>query len=212
MVTRPRKEIENTMRFYEIVKFSYSGHWIIDLVDDTYRGDITYSLKQGTRLSAPPAPFQLVLFQQGIPMDFSTTLMGIPVVTTRGAALLRKIASNDVQLIPARLRGHADALWVVNITKMLNCVDVDRSRIIYVEAPGGGALSTPLYTIDPVKVGESQIFRLANDYPRMIISETLKCAIIDGGLIGPGLASVEESPEEIMPGLGESDEDDCGAG
>jgi hypothetical protein len=190
-------------RFYEVVKFPYVGCWSLTLVDESPRGDTEYSLKIGQRLEDVPRSLDLAVFGHGKPMDFSVTHMGIPVVSERAANLLREVAPDDVQLISARIEGVTDPYWVVNIISFLDCIDHERSGVVPVEGPGGGFITAPDYVVDPKRVGDSQLFRLKEDYVKIIMAEKLKSEILSRGLIGPGLASLEPEPEEIMPGIAE---------
>jgi hypothetical protein len=187
--------------FYEIMPFSYIDCWGLQLIDNTYHGDITYGLTQGRRLKNPPASLDVAVYDPGQPMDFSITEMGIPVVSERAARLLEDVARDDIQMIPARIEGATDSYWVLNITSRLDCVDRDKSSVVPVEGPGGGHIATDLYVIDPQRVGRSELFRLKNDYLRMIVTERLKDAFVSSGQVGPGLVAMQRELVQIMPGF-----------
>ncbi len=187
-------------RFYRWFTFPYAGHRLVEMPEPP-QGVLSVRLTEGRRLELPPEVIQLAIITPGIPMDFGATPRGIVTVSERGAEVLRRVAPDDVQLIPARIAGTPDAQWVANIVSRRDCVDPDRSSVEAV-CGGFGTVDVASYVIDPARTGDSQLFRLHGDLQTIIVAERLKRAIFKAGLVGPGLDVLGSDPEEtLMPGF-----------
>src|SRR5439155_6086686 len=92
-------------RFYKWFEAPYAGHWFLNPVEDWASSPLQWELVKGAPLAGAPAFIDLTISTPGTPMDFGCTAMGIPVVSSPAADVLRRVAPADVQLIPCRIAG-----------------------------------------------------------------------------------------------------------
>src|SRR5690349_4649667 len=62
----------------------------------------------------------------GIPLDYTECGLKAPVVSTRVVKLLRELAVPDIQIIPVTVEGHPDEYSILNVTRLIACVDEAR--------------------------------------------------------------------------------------
>src|SRR5262245_12557676 len=69
------------------------------------------------------------LYRPGKPLDFSLADAGaIPVVHAKVASLLQELAPGDVQLFPVTIDGQPDHFCLVNVTRLVRCIDDEASE------------------------------------------------------------------------------------
>jgi uncharacterized protein DUF1629 len=151
---------------------------------------------------------RIPIYVPGRPLDFSL-LAGatIPVMHARVAAMFAELAPGDVQLIPVEVDGQSEPYVLLNITRVVKCIDDEASDEVRHWEPGDGRPDkTGQYKsvigmrIDPSKVGDSRVFRTWGWSPAIIISEDIKQALESMGatgakfteVTGPSTISAEE--------------------
>jgi hypothetical protein len=196
MVARPDRS-SPTQRFYSVVPFPYLDHRILRAVNPPGVW-LLLLLNNGRRLDpAPSKAIKLTVEKDGRPMDMEIDSVTGPIVTERMANLLLRVAPRDVQLLPARIRGSREPLFMLNITTRLNCLDRKLS------IPGDVRDWYTRTVIDPKKVRDHHIFLMSHDKFEIVVSEKLKKAILDEQMVGPGLTELapDGKGETIMPGV-----------
>ncbi|MFL5347146.1 MAG: imm11 family protein [Hyalangium sp.] len=135
---------------------------------------------------------RIPIYVPGRPLDFSL-LAGatIPVVHARVAAVFAELAPGDVQLIPVDVDGQSEPYVLLNITRVVKCIDDEASDEVRHWEPGddrpdktGQYRSVIGMRIDPSKVGDARVFRTWGWSPAIIISEEVKQALERMGATG----------------------------
>lgn len=111
----------------------------------------------------------------------------VPILSTKAAAVFERIARADVQLFPARVNGVA-GLRVLNIRKMVDCVNWARSTALYHKKTG-----KPSVLIDAVLneelAGPEVIFRVLSTF--VVVRKSLKDALMEAGMTGAAFTPLE---------------------
>lgn len=180
-------EATTEMAFYQLV-MANDDRWTLSIqrqFSDGLPVDI-WAYNRCERLKDPsPVPFTIRV--PGDAVDYNSTAFGCPVVSSRMAQVVDRVASNDVQLIPVTL--DAPGEWeVLNIVTCLDCIDHGRSLIQYFPEDhpekAGKPRGVKKLIIDPNAVGDHQIFRPCDWMVVEIISESLKKELEASGVSG----------------------------
>jgi hypothetical protein len=141
----------------------------------------------------------------GNALGFSLLTSGpVPVVHAKAAAIFAELAPNDVQLIPVEVEGQNDPYFLLNITRVVKCIDDEASgQVRYVtpehELPEqlGQYRFVLDMRIDPSKVGDARVFRTWG-WLAMIVSEDIKAALERLGVTGTKFTPVT-GPSSVSP-------------
>jgi hypothetical protein len=177
-----------------------------DLADDVYlpgRWELGHPLDQnGQQLEDPwqfrvgePAQLkgqvQIPIKRPGTPLDFSHAAFSIPVVHVRVASLLVELAPDDVQLIPVQIAGQPDQFYILNATRLVQCIDDKASgEIRYWRPEDGRPEKTGQYRavygmrINTSQVSDAKVFRTWGWTVALIVSEEIKKALESIGATG----------------------------
>ena len=105
--------------------------------------------------------------------------------------LFANLASQDVQLVPVDVEGQTDEFFILNVTRVVKCIDDEASdEVQYWKPEDGRPENIGSYRavhgmrIDPSKVGDAKVFRPWGWMVVVIISEEIKLALEDLGTIG----------------------------
>ncbi|HZH77227.1 MAG TPA: hypothetical protein VEY88_14450, partial [Archangium sp.] len=129
-------------------------------MDQQGKGIWTWLFRRGE--SAPvEGTIRIPLYVPGKPLDFSLIAgASIPVVHAKVAAVFAELAPDDVQLIPVEVDGQSEPYVLVNITRVVKCIDDEASdSVSYWKPEDGRPDKTGQYDcvigmrIDPSKVG-----------------------------------------------------------
>ena len=134
----------------------------------------------------------------GRPLDFSETPVGgAPVVHARVASLLAKLAPKDIQLIPVDVEGQVDDFHIINVTRVVKCINDEASdEVQYWKPEDGRPEKTGNYRsvigmrIDTSKVGDAMVFRPRGWMGALLVSEEIKVALEHIGAIGASFTEV----------------------
>ena len=87
---------------------------------------------------------RIPIYAPGKALDFSLLAgSSIPVVHARVAAVFAKLAPDDVQLIPVEVDGQREPYVLLNITRVVKCIDDEASdevRYVRLDGVGTGSL------------------------------------------------------------------------
>jgi hypothetical protein len=132
------------------------------------------------------------LYRMGNPVDFSATAMSVtPIVHPKIAAVLAELAPADVQILPVEVEGQSEPYFLVNVTRMVKCIDDSAcEEVLYWKPEDGRPEKTGTYRnvvglrIDKSKVGGAKVFRTWGWSIALIVSEDLKNALERIGATG----------------------------
>ncbi|NOK21847.1 hypothetical protein HMI50_32995 [Corallococcus carmarthensis] len=114
-----------------------------------------------------------------------------PIASELVANVFRTLAPGDVQLLPVSVEGEPERYFVVNATKVVDCIDEARCREVqhYDEdnpSPEYEGEYRWIYglRIDPAKTEGAHVFRLKKFKMAFIVSEDIKNALEEAGNLG----------------------------
>jgi hypothetical protein len=160
------------------------GRWHLDEpVDQRGRKLGTGLFRRGEPAHAE-GRLRIPLYFPGKALDFSLAGTSIPVVHARVAAVFTELAPGDVQLIPAEVEGQREPYFLLNITRVVKCIDDEASDEVRYVTPEHGLpdqlgeyRSVIGMRIDPSKVGDAQVFRTWGWQVAIVVSEAIKEAL-----------------------------------
>jgi hypothetical protein len=107
------------------------------------------------------------------------------------AAILERLASQDVQLLPARVDGQTEPWFILNVLRIIRCIDDARcDEVDYWKPEDGQPEKVGQYSyvhglkVDPTKIGDAHIFRPWGWDVAIIVSDTLKQALEQESITG----------------------------
>jgi hypothetical protein len=124
-------------------------------------------------------------YHPGDAVDFSTAGVATPVVHGRVASLFARLGLlEQVQLFPARIEGQDSPYFVLNVLRVIRCIDDARCKEVrYYEPEDGQPEKVGEYRnvvgmrIDPELVGDAHVFRPWGWPVALIVSERLEQAM-----------------------------------
>ncbi len=128
----------------------------------------------------------------GKPLDFSMTPVGgAPIIRARVASIFAELAPTDVQLVPVDVEGQTDEFFILNVTRVVKCIDDKASaEVQYWRPEDGRPEKTGKYRavhgmrIDPKRVGEAKVFRPWGWMVALIVSDEIKKDLEHAGALG----------------------------
>jgi hypothetical protein len=127
----------------------------------------------------------------GQPLDFSHAAFGIPVVHIRIASVLMELAGDDVQFLPVNIEGSSEQYRILNVTRVVKCIDDQASEEVRYWKPEDGRPEKigqyrAVYglRIAPSEVGGARVFRTSGWTVALIVSEEIKAALERVGATG----------------------------
>ncbi|WNG20472.1 imm11 family protein [Cystobacter fuscus] len=168
------------------------GRWELDdPVDQRGQALRTWLLARGESAHVE-GRLRIPIYVPGRSLDFSL-LAGapIPVVRARVAAVFSELAPDDVQLIPVDVDGQTEPYVLLNITRVVKCIDDEASdEVRYWKLEDGQPEKLGQYRsvigmrIDPSKVGNAGVFRTWGWELAIVVSEAIKDALERMGATG----------------------------
>lgn len=139
---------------------------------------------RGQRLDvAEPLTFRIAQ-PAGTPVDFNISPVGIPVVPARVVHLFEQLGIQDVQVLPAKIASHPGPWFILNITRVVRCIDDARcGGVMYWKPEDGEPKKVGTYRavydmrIDPTKTEGARIFRTWGWRGAIVISQDIKEAL-----------------------------------
>jgi hypothetical protein len=142
------------------------------------------------------------ILHPGSPLDFSLADAGdFPVVTEMVASTLAELAPGDVQLYPVEVDSRPEPYFLVNVARMVKCIDEAASEEVRYWTPEdnrpdklGQYRAVYGMRIDPSQVGDASVFRTWG-YPRaLLVAEDVKEALERTGATGLRFTEVTGPP------------------
>ena len=179
-------------RYFDLTDDVYiPGRWHIDTpVDETGQEVDPWQFTEGHSVEVRER-LRMALQVAEKALDFTLAGLDIPVVHAKVASLLKELAPGDVQLFPVEIDGHPDHFCLVNVTRLVRCIDDEASEEVKYWTPEDGRPEkTGKYRavagmrIDPSKVGDAKVFRPWGWTIALIVSEEIKEALERIGATG----------------------------
>ncbi|EPX61952.1 hypothetical protein D187_009855 [Cystobacter fuscus DSM 2262] len=182
-----------TKRYFELYEdMSSPDRWVLDDTLDAQGQPVGARLY----LNAVPIRFdgrlRVPILHPGSPLDFSLADAGdFPVVTEKVASTLAELAPDDVQLYPAEVDSRPEPYFLVNVARLVKCIDDETSEEVLYWKPEdnrpdllGQYRSVGGMRIDPSKVGDAKVFRPWGWPPALLVAEDVKEALERTGATG----------------------------
>lgn len=180
-------------RFFRLMEDVHiPGRWELDNPVDQQGQEVwTWTFRRGAPAQVE-GRLRVPLYRPGKPLDFSLLVgTAIPVVHTRVATLLTELAPGDVQLIPVELDSQPEPYFLLNVIRVVRCIDDQKSAEVRYWKPedaeperAGQYRAVHGLRIDPSKVGDAQVFRTWGWTGVMVVSERVKTAWEQAGVTG----------------------------
>jgi hypothetical protein len=77
-----------------------------------------------------PGPLTIALKRDGEPVNLGFTLLQVPVATSQVADMIDRIAPGAIERFPVRVAGSTDSYEAVNVVRVLDVIDRDRSEYL----------------------------------------------------------------------------------
>jgi hypothetical protein len=185
-------------RYFELVdEMDIRGRWLLGKPMNSQGEDLDpWQFGHGQAVDGPKD----MVFRQsvpGSPLDYSEASFSIPVVSQRLKELLERLGVVDeAQFFPARVESREEPWFVLNATRLVDCIDESQClRTVRWKPEDGRPDRVGEYRvvegmrIDPGRVGGARIFR-AWGWPVLVVSEELKQAMEQEGITGTRFTEV----------------------
>ena len=146
-----------------------------------YQGDMSLSVPIG---------------EPGPAIEFNHASMGMIVMHRRVSKLLREYCPDDLQIIPVDIAGADDAWDILNVTRVVDCIDDERSHIRLthgIKKPGKPwrkYISIPKLVIDRKRAGDAKMFRLLHWEVAIVVDEKIKALFEEHNVSGATFVAV----------------------
>jgi hypothetical protein len=177
---------------------SIPGRWALrSPVDERGQRIDPWQFDEGRPLSMK-GPLTLPLARPGRALDFTSTGHAVPIVSEKVADLLRRLdLLKQAQLLPARVEGQSGPFFILNVLRVIRCIDDARCREVRHWTPEDGQPEkvgeyrvVSGLRIDASTVGDAHIFRPWGWRVAIIISGHLKQAMEQQGVTGADYTEV----------------------
>ncbi len=170
---------------------SFPGRWVLRSPVDEQGAEIdSWQFGEGQPVELAGVAY-FPMSHRGCALDISQTGLGVPVVHGRAAALLERLCGQDVQLLPARVEGQSDSWFILNLLRVIRCIEEARCEYVEHWKPEdnqpdkvGEYRNVRGLKVDPAKIGDAHIFRPWGWRVAIIVSEPLKLALEQAGITG----------------------------
>ncbi|NMO16314.1 hypothetical protein HPC49_29110 [Pyxidicoccus fallax] len=143
-------------------------------------------------------PLYVPCHRAGRSLDFSTTSVGAtPILHPKVATVFEAFAPDDLQVLPVRVEGQAEQYFLLNVTRLVKCIDDSASEEVqYWRPEDGRPEKTGRYRsvlglrIDKARVGDARVFRTWGWTVALIVAEELKVALERTGATGMSFTEV----------------------
>ncbi|MCY1076803.1 imm11 family protein [Archangium lansingense] len=180
-------------RYFELIDdMSSPERWLLrDPLDEQGKEVRTRQFMSGeptrydSRLRVP-------VYHPGTSLDFTRVDTGaIPVVTEKVVRVLTELAPGDVQLFPVEVESRPEPYFLVNVTRLIKCIDdAACEEVLYWQPEDGRPDKVGQYRdvygmrIDPSKVADARVFRPWGWRVALIVANDVKEALERTGATG----------------------------
>ncbi|HEX8821023.1 MAG TPA: DUF1629 domain-containing protein [Archangium sp.] len=147
--------------------------------------------------AAVDGPIRVPLSHAGEPLDFSVAGAAVPIIHEKVAALFNELAPDAVQLIPVEVESRSEQYFILNILRVVKCIDDAACEEVQHWAPEDGQPDlvgeyrvVAGMRIDPTKVGDAKVFRPWGWPVVLLVSENIKTAMERAGISGANFQDV----------------------
>lgn len=125
-------------------------------------------------------PMVIGMRRAGIPLNITYADFDLPIVDKPTAGLLEHEAEHDLQLIPITVEGSEEEYRILNVTSLVDCLDLASSEIQWWTLADGRPEKVGMprmiatLKIDHSKVMDQRIFRIANWKIALIVSQEIR--------------------------------------
>ncbi|WP_395847161.1 imm11 family protein [Cystobacter fuscus] len=152
------------------------------------------------RLLPDPGPIKAQVAHPGEKRAFVFSVIEkVPIVSEAVANVFRTLAPDDIQLFPVTVEGESERYFIVNATKVVDCIDEANCREVhhYTEEdpfPEYAGEYRWIYgmRIDPSKTEGVRVFRPKRFKTAFIVSEEIKDALERVGSLGVSFERVTD--------------------
>jgi len=124
--------------------------------------------------------------------DFVSWTLAAPIVTQRSKDSLEPIIGEFVEFLPfATIR--SKILYAVNVIKLIDCLDLERSELTYVPEEPGRVIFASKYVFNKEKVRSVPIFKVPQSL-HIFVSDVFADVVVNAKLTGAGF----DDPENIL--------------
>ena len=114
----------------------------------------------------------------------------VPVVSARAREHFERLGGEDLQFFPVQVETQAEPYFVMNVTRLVDCIDEARCHRVVKWQPEDGRperlgdyrVVEDLH-IDPARVGDERFFRLKG-WEVLVVPAEIKQALEQAGLTG----------------------------
>ncbi len=187
------------MRYFDVYDDMRSpARWLLaDPVDENGQEINPWQFGKGRLLDLKGTP-RFAQYHPGSALDFSLAGMGIPIVHGRVVSLFEKLGlQQQVQFFPAQVEGQAEPYFILNVLRVIRCIDDARCEEVLYWKPEdrrpdkvGQYRNVAGMRIDPSRVGDAHIFRPWGWLVALIVSERLKQAMEEEKISGTRFTEV----------------------
>ena len=150
-----------------------------------------WKFKKGTPLRLDGRPV-LSISHPGVSLDFSQTEIGTPVVSERVVSLFKRLGlEREVQFLPAQVEGREAPYLILNILRVIQCIDDARCEEVSYWTPEDGEpelvgkyQNVSGLKVDPASMGDANICRPRGWEGAIIVTERIKQAMEREGITG----------------------------
>jgi len=171
-------------RYYRIVADpTCTDRWYLDEPVDVNGCAVDAREFTGALYYRGPALSSIPIQVPGRRVAFNLGAFDMPVVSEEIGRVIKRIAGDDVQQIPAHIDSHIRGYEVLNVLASETCIDENRSEIVKWNDKDGRQDRIGEYrmvtnlTIDPRRVRGKDVFRIAGWEIALIVSSKVVDAI-----------------------------------
>lgn len=163
--------------------------WVLDTDDSSDSTQFRLRLMRGELISRRES-IQLHQVRGPRPaVDFSLSVLGIPVVSARAREVLEKAAGADIDLVPAAVTGTAKPFFVLNILHVLDVLDHDASTFSTYDGPERFNLVIPVISVEAM--GKHGIVRVKGAPTTIIVTRGVATSLEESRITGIELLPLE---------------------
>ncbi|WAS87845.1 MULTISPECIES: imm11 family protein [unclassified Corallococcus] len=188
-----RQDARVTPRYFKLTDdVTFPGRWELGAPVDAQGQDHgSWLFMQGTPARVESS-LRVPSYVQGRALDFSLADAGaVPVVSQPVAEVLARLAPGDVELFPVTVEDSPDPHFLVNVVRVVKCIDDAASGEVRYWTPEDGRpervgtyQAVHRLRIDPARTGDAKVFRTWGWLIALIVSEDIKLALEAMGATG----------------------------